>query len=164
MTDLPKDLPDSRTLLLTRRGRLLTITLNRPDVLNAFAATMHIEIIAALRFAATDPGSDVIVLTGAGRAFSAGGDLERMEECIANPVEFDRDAADELASVGSHRILPRLLFYFGRCFNCSFIALTALRCSCERTASDSYAMPGSIRACAMRLSSRLIVILVQRIA
>ena len=94
MSDLPEDLPNYQTLLLTRRSRLLTITLNRPEVLNAFAAAMHIEIIAALRFAATDPGSDVIVLTGAGRAFSAGGDLERMEQCIANPGEFDRDAAD----------------------------------------------------------------------
>ena len=51
-------------MLLERRGRQLTITLNRPEVLNAFAAVMHIEIIEALRFAATDPGSDVIVLTG----------------------------------------------------------------------------------------------------
>ncbi|MBZ6078478.1 enoyl-CoA hydratase/isomerase family protein [Microvirga puerhi] len=87
-------LPEYRTLLLARRERLLTITLNRPEVLNAFGAVMHIEIIDALRFAATDPGSDVIVLTGAGRAFSAGGDLDRMEECIANPAEFDREAAD----------------------------------------------------------------------
>jgi enoyl-CoA hydratase len=89
-----KDLPEYGTLLLERRGRLLTITLNRPEVLNAFAAAMHIEIIEALRFAATDPESDVIVLTGAGRAFSAGGDLDRMEECIADPAEFDREAAD----------------------------------------------------------------------
>jgi enoyl-CoA hydratase len=88
------NLPDYETLLLTRRGRLLTITLNRPQVLNAFGATMHAEIIEALSFADSDPQSDVILLTGAGRAFSAGGDLQRMEECIADPAEFDRDAAD----------------------------------------------------------------------
>lgn len=88
------DLPQFTCLLLSRRGRTLTVTFNRPEVLNAFAAVMHIEIIDALRFAATDDGSDVIVLTGAGRAFSAGGDLARMEECIANPSEFDREAAD----------------------------------------------------------------------
>ena len=88
------DLPTYETLLLERRGRTLTVTFNRPEVLNAFAAVMHIEIIDALRFAATDEGSDTIVLTGAGRAFSAGGDLARMEECIANPSEFDREAAD----------------------------------------------------------------------
>ncbi|BCH35173.1 enoyl-CoA hydratase [Mesorhizobium sp. L-8-10] len=87
-------LPEFTTLLLSRRERILTITFNRPEVLNAFAASMHIEIVDALRFAAADDGSDVIVLTGADRAFSAGGDLARMEECIANPVEFDREAAD----------------------------------------------------------------------
>ncbi len=87
-------LPEFTTLLLTRRSRILTISFNRPEVLNAFAAAMHIEFVDALRFAATDEGSDVIVLTGAGRAFSAGGDLARIEECIANPAEFDREAAD----------------------------------------------------------------------
>lgn len=88
------DLPTFTCLLLSRRGRTLTIAFNRPDVLNAFAAIMHIEIIDALRFAATDEASDTIVLTGEGRAFSAGGDLARMEECIADPSEFDREAAD----------------------------------------------------------------------
>lgn len=87
-------LPSFETLLLERRGRLLSITMNRPEVLNAFGATMHTEIIDAFRFAASDPGSDVILLTGAGRAFSAGGDLGRMEECIADPDEFHREAAD----------------------------------------------------------------------
>lgn len=87
-------LPTYKTLLAERRGRLLEITMNRPGVLNAFGETMHAEIIDAFRFAASDPGSDVIVLTGAGRAFSAGGDLERMEECIADPSEFEREAAD----------------------------------------------------------------------
>lgn len=90
MTGIPK----FQTLELERRGRTLTIAFNRPDVLNAFNAAMHIEVIDALRFADTDPDSDVIVLTGRGRAFSAGGDLSRMEECIANPKEFDREAAD----------------------------------------------------------------------
>jgi enoyl-CoA hydratase len=88
------DLPRYQALMLGRRQRLLTITLNRPELLNAFGAVMHAEIIEALRFAAGDPASDVIVLTGAGRAFSAGGDLARMEQCIADPVEFERDAAD----------------------------------------------------------------------
>jgi enoyl-CoA hydratase len=90
MTDLPK----FQTIKLERRGRTLTVAFNRPDVLNAFNARMHLELIEALCFANTDPESDVIVLTGRGRAFSAGGDLNRMEECIANPKEFDREAAD----------------------------------------------------------------------
>ena len=88
------DLPTCKALLIERCGRLLTIRFNRPDVLNAFGKVMHIELVDALHFAASDSNSDVVVITGAGRAFSAGGDLERMEECIADPREFEREAAD----------------------------------------------------------------------
>lgn len=86
------DLPIFETLLLSRTGRRLTITFNRPDVLNAFNRVMHTELIEALRFAGRDPSSDVLVLTGAGRAFSAGGDLEQMEEIIARPEMFEAEA------------------------------------------------------------------------
>ena len=58
--------------------RVLTITLNRPDKLNAFSGTMREDLLAALRAAADDPATRVIVLTGAGRAFCAGGDVEYM--------------------------------------------------------------------------------------
>ncbi|WP_422077461.1 enoyl-CoA hydratase/isomerase family protein [Vannielia sp.] len=88
------ELPSYATLLLERRGRCLTITMNRPEVLNAFASEMHGEMIAALAFAGSDPDSDVIVLTGAGRAFSAGGDLEQMERVIAEPGLFEAEAAN----------------------------------------------------------------------
>ena len=54
--------------------RVTTITLNRPDKLNAFSGTMREDLLAALREA---PGS-VIIITGAGRAFCAGGDVEYM--------------------------------------------------------------------------------------
>lgn len=86
--------PTYETIELERRGRLLTLSFNRPDVLNAFNLAMHTEFIAALRFAGEDLESDVIVITGKGRAFSAGGDLARMEECIADPSEFIREATD----------------------------------------------------------------------
>lgn len=88
------DLPGFEALSLSREGRRLTITMNRPDVLNAFNRAMHVDLIEALRFAASDDGTDVIVLTGAGRAFSAGGDLDQMQAVIANPEMFDREAAD----------------------------------------------------------------------
>ncbi len=88
------DLPDFQTLLLARHGRRLDITFNRPEALNAVAGPMHAEIIAALAFAGEDPGSDVIVLSGAGRAFSAGGDVFRMQHFIDHPDEFDTEARD----------------------------------------------------------------------
>lgn len=55
-----------------------TITLNRPEKLNAFSGTMREELLAALQAADTDPGCRVVVITGAGRAFCAGGDVEFM--------------------------------------------------------------------------------------
>lgn len=88
------DLPRYKALLVERRDRLLVLSFNRPEVLNAFGKVMHAEFIEALHFAASDPASDVVMITGAGRAFSAGGDLARMEECIADPSEFEREAAD----------------------------------------------------------------------
>lgn len=88
------DLPAFDTLLLTRSGRRLTITMNRPEVLNAFGATMHREIVDALAFAQTDAASDIVIITGAGRAFSAGGDIGRMQEFLADPTLFDAEGAD----------------------------------------------------------------------
>jgi enoyl-CoA hydratase len=81
-------------LMLSRKGRILTITLNRPELLNAFGLVMHEELGDALAFAAADAGSDIIVITGAGRAFSAGGDLTRMSEVVDNPVLFDKEVRD----------------------------------------------------------------------
>ncbi len=55
--------------------RIATITLNRPERLNAWTATMGGEVRAAMRRAADDDGVRVIVLTGAGRGFCAGADI-----------------------------------------------------------------------------------------
>ena len=79
------------TIVLTRKERLLTITLNRPDSLNAVNLQMHEELADVLGFAAADPHSDVILLTGAGRAFSAGGDLAHIAHNAANPHLFDHE-------------------------------------------------------------------------
>ena len=89
---MPADtLPSYRSIALERKGRLLTVTLNRPDTLNAVNREMHTELAEVCNFAALDEHSDVVVLTGAGRAFSAGGDLEHMARNAANPELFDND-------------------------------------------------------------------------
>ncbi|HEY1076055.1 MAG TPA: enoyl-CoA hydratase-related protein [Fontimonas sp.] len=85
-------LPAFETIALSRRGRLLTLTLNRPDAMNAVNLTLHDELPEAIAFAAQDPASDVVVLTGAGRAFSAGGDLDHIARNAAQPVLFDHEA------------------------------------------------------------------------
>lgn len=86
------DLPDFRTILLERRERLLVVTLNRPDALNAVNLELHDELPEALAFAGQDQDSDVILLTGAGKAFSAGGDIAHMEHNAINPHLFDHEA------------------------------------------------------------------------
>lgn len=85
------DMPLFDTILLQREARLLRIILNRPDALNAFNLQQHNELPQALAFARDDAGSDVIVLTGAGRAFSAGGDIAHIENNASNPHLFDHE-------------------------------------------------------------------------
>lgn len=64
--------------------RIATITLGRPDVLNAFDRALKEELLAALRQAARDRDVRVVVITGTGRAFSAGQDLtERLPTDVA---------------------------------------------------------------------------------
>lgn len=84
-------LPQYETLALERQGRLLTIRLNRPEALNAVNLRMHEELPEVFNFAALDPHSDVVVLTGNGRAFSAGGDLDHVSHNAANPHLFDSE-------------------------------------------------------------------------
>ncbi|GAM04276.1 enoyl-CoA hydratase/isomerase family protein [Novosphingobium sp. MBES04] len=85
-------LPSFTTLILERRERLLVLTLNRPEALNAVNLVLHDELPEALAFIASDPGSDVVLLTGAGRAFSAGGDIDHMERNAREPHLFDHEA------------------------------------------------------------------------
>ncbi|MCC2651319.1 MAG: hypothetical protein K0Q60_1482, partial [Microvirga sp.] len=63
------------TLRCTVDGPVATITLARPDKMNAFNATMHAELRDALDQCERDENVRVVVLTGEGRAFSSGQDL-----------------------------------------------------------------------------------------
>ena len=85
------ELPTYETIALSRDGRLLTITLNLPESMNACNLQMHNELAEVFNFAAADPASDVVVLTGAGKAFSAGGDLDHITHNAENPHLFDHE-------------------------------------------------------------------------
>ncbi|HEV7487003.1 MAG TPA: enoyl-CoA hydratase-related protein [Thermoanaerobaculia bacterium] len=76
---------------------ITTITLNRPEKLNAFAGTMREDLLAALRAAADDQDCRVVIITGAGRAFCAGGDVEYMSGLQKNG---DVDAFRKLLNAG----------------------------------------------------------------
>ena len=92
---------DYKAITFSRRGRVLTLTMNRPDSLNAVNAVLHEELSRVFTDAAKDPDSDVIVLTGAGRAFCAGGDVEWMQDAIDNPDSFETTVAEAKAIVFS---------------------------------------------------------------
>ncbi len=62
-------------LLIERQDKVLRVTLNRPEVLNAVNARLHYELSHIWDDVMYDDAVDVVVLTGAGRAFSAGGDF-----------------------------------------------------------------------------------------
>lgn len=75
---------------------VLTVTLNRPDRLNAFNTSMAGEIVGALSYADHDDAVRAVIITGAGRGFCAGADLE----AGADTFNYDalRDEEDEIAS------------------------------------------------------------------
>ena len=79
---------------------IATITLDRPDQLNAFTARMVKELLAAVDEVDRDDGVRVAVLTGAGRAFSAGADMSKGAQT------FDYDDARSGDAVGVARAAP----------------------------------------------------------
>lgn len=90
--------PTYETLLYEIADNVLTITLNRPEKLNAFNNKMRIEIIDALDHADADDDVRAIIFTGAGRAYCAGADLS------GGGDTFDRDVNADGAIVNKiHR-------------------------------------------------------------
>ncbi|MPZ24730.1 MAG: hypothetical protein GEU28_14660, partial [Dehalococcoidia bacterium] len=77
------DLSGFETIAITREDELLILTLSREEHLNAVNERMHRELSEVFAAADADPDSKVIVLTGAGRAFCAGGDVRSMIDGMA---------------------------------------------------------------------------------
>ena len=69
-----------QAVITEQHGKVLLVTLNRPQRLNALDESIKDGFLAALDQAGTDPGVGAVVITGAGRAFSAGADLQRFAE------------------------------------------------------------------------------------
>ncbi|MGJ7509578.1 enoyl-CoA hydratase/isomerase family protein [Variovorax sp. GT1P44] len=76
--------PEYTSLLCERRGGIAILTLNRPERMNAIGGTLKQDIAAAMAHAELDDEVRVIVLTGAGAAFCAGGDVKEMAESRAS--------------------------------------------------------------------------------
>src|SRR5262245_44931101 len=79
----------SDLVLLAEADGVATLVLNRPDRLNAFDLAMREQCAAALSAIATGPDVRVLVVTGAGRAFSAGGDVGFMVDLKQRETPFE---------------------------------------------------------------------------
>ena len=95
------DFSKYKTIKFERRGKVLDVTLNRPDKLNAVDEQMHGELACLFADISNDAGSDIIVLTGAGRAFSAGGDIDWMQKMIDIPNSFEKTAREAKQIINS---------------------------------------------------------------
>ena len=82
---------DYQHILFDRREpHILWMTLNRPEVLNATDARLHTELVEVWNTIDRDPTVHVAVVTWAGRAFSAGGDLQMVEDAYRDYEEVVR--------------------------------------------------------------------------
>jgi enoyl-CoA hydratase len=104
-----KSFSDYEAITFSREGRILTVTLNRADTLNAVNAKLHAELARVFTDVQRDPESDVVVLTGAGRAFSAGGDVDWMQDAIDNPEAFQSIAVEAKQMIFSQLELEKPL-------------------------------------------------------
>jgi 2-(1,2-epoxy-1,2-dihydrophenyl)acetyl-CoA isomerase len=80
MTQAAPQTASSLVVLESREGAVATITLNRPERLNALNPELGVALVAAMRRASADTTIRAIVLTGAGRAFCAGGDVNLLRD------------------------------------------------------------------------------------
>jgi len=90
------DVASYRCVKIETAGRITTVTLNNPAALNAIDGPCERELIRFFREIAADRDTDVIVITGAGRAFSAGGDIHYMKRMLEKPDQFDAEPAKQL--------------------------------------------------------------------
>jgi hypothetical protein len=93
----------SPRVAVVREGQILSITLNRPDRLNALDAAMRDGLLEALQVAVVDPTVTSVVVRGEGRAFCSGGDLDefgsRPDPVTAHLVRLQRNLGRTLAEV-----------------------------------------------------------------
>ncbi len=102
---------DYQNIIYEVRDRRATVTINRPEVYNAFDYMTLRELAEAFRSAANDDAVSVLVLTGAGdRAFCTGADLNEQEQFLKRPHDYFKwfgafqDAHDQLRWIGKPTI------------------------------------------------------------
>lgn len=123
-------------LIIEKSGGVLAVTMNRPEALNAFNPPLLSKLTSAIRAASADGEVGVIVLSGAGRAFSAGVDLKLLQEMRFEAGRlggvFDGEAAQATDAI-RRSSKPVIAKVHGACFtgalelalHCDFIFTTA---------------------------------------
>lgn len=96
------------TVRITDHARVRTLVLDRPEALNAFNEALYDAVADALLAAAEDPTVAVVLITGEGRAFSAGTDLLEMHQIATNP-EFERGKHGFLGLIDALADFPKPL-------------------------------------------------------
>ena len=97
--------PDDE-LLIEARGSVRIVTLNRPDALNAADEALHGALAGIWQELSDDPDVRAIVLTGAGKAFSGGGDLDLLQRMTEDLDLRDRIMAEAATIVRSMVVVP----------------------------------------------------------
>jgi len=92
-----------QAIKVEKKNKVAVLTFNRPETLNAFDHTLHWELEDILEDVARDEEVHVIVLTGAGRAFSSGGDIRGMERRLTDP------SAPRLTIDNARRLIRNIL-------------------------------------------------------
>ena len=134
---------------ITEDSGITTITLNRPEKLNALAGHMRRDLAEALEAAGGERNVHVVVITGAGRAFCAGGDVAAMAELIErrDADEFSRllGSARRVVTAIRQMTKPVIASVNGPAFGAGFnlaLACDLLIASTTATFSESFAKVG----------------------
>jgi enoyl-CoA hydratase/carnithine racemase len=129
------------TLLYELDGPVLTVTLNRPDKLNAYTAAMGAELTDAFERADADDAVRVVIVTGAGRGFCAGADIS------GGANAFDAGAEGSVAFQAPGRARAEGGGFVGAIFNCRKPSIAAVNGAAVGVGA-TLTLPMDIRICA----------------
>src|SRR5579864_5456312 len=90
---------DFKTVLYRESEKIATIVLNRPDRRNAISYELIADLLAALKQAAESSSVHVVILTGAGPAFSSGMDMENLKQLIGRSDQQNLKDSETMAGL-----------------------------------------------------------------
>lgn len=119
-----------REILTGTDGGVLTITLNRPERLNAWTGIMQTEVETAIRAGGADDAVRCIVITGAGRGFCAGADMAGLQSIQANAGESYNEKIPDLKPARPSPLEQTFPGRFGHMFACPKPIIAAINGPC----------------------------------